>query len=197
MVRDIPVEYALNDEALLAFFTNIYGPKAVLAKVVPKVVNLSKLAEKRRQAIENLMDANDKLKFSGKRPSHRTGVLPCIGQEIDSITHYKDEVARLTEEITIAQHSALENSTTGFVTFSDVLTATQCAQCLHLPNPLVMSVQPAPQVRDINWNWITATDAELTVRKVLVNIFLVLFFFLWSIPVTAGRNKKDFFFSLY
>lgn len=132
MVRDIPDEYAHNDETLLRFFQNIYGERAVFAKIIPKVETLSALSEERKVLIDKLMDCNDIYVKTKKRPYLRTGCLPFIGTKVDSINYYKDKIAALNEEITVAQHTLKENSRTAFVTFDNVLSAQQCAQVKNI-----------------------------------------------------------------
>lgn len=74
-------------------------------------------------------------------------------------------------------------SSTGFVTFKDRFSTT-CARSAPLcPRADVLSVQMAPEPRDIVWDNAYISSMMITGREATANVLLVLGVLLWSVPV--------------
>jgi len=76
-------------------------------------------------------------------------------------------------------------SSNGFVTFTELSTASFASCVLLTHKPFVLEVQPAPEPRDLVWKNLHI-DRSVTRKKTrLATIFFILGALLWSIPLTA------------
>ena len=89
----------------------------------------------------------------------------------------------------------------GFVTFSNLRTATAAKQLLHHQTPHVLKVQEAPDPEDIFWFNVGRKNRELQVGRLLSMAATTALCLLWTIPVAfvaslssvdALREKVDF-----
>lgn len=76
-------------------------------------------------------------------------------------------------------------TSTGFVTFTDLVTVTCAVRAPLTHEAGVLSVQMAPDSRDVEWNNAHVGKAWMEGREWTADIFLGLGAVLWSVPVTA------------
>mmetsp|Transcript_20394 Transcript_20394/g.52998 ORF Transcript_20394/g.52998 Transcript_20394/m.52998 type:complete len:803 (+) Transcript_20394:300-2708(+) len=175
MVRNLPEELC-NDEALLAYFKNLYPDThdAILARQIGnlagKVAEFTSVTldlEKTRIKWDRIQ--NDPMVLQGDkvavRPTTRKMSVmdPAAGLEkVDKLEYLEARQRKLREEIDAlrAEENALVPSSTGFVTFTSTTTANAAAQTLQAMVPGTVDMSFAPEPREVYWPGVVMTPLK-------------------------------------
>lgn len=101
-VRDIP-EYYRNNRALKDFMASCFSEDAIVEACIPYTASsLGKLEANRDEVLGKLEHAWAEFETTGTRPTHQKGVVgavPGLGETVDSIDTYKEELADLNGQV--------------------------------------------------------------------------------------------------
>lgn len=108
-----------------------------------------------------------------KRPTHRLGKVPCMGQKVDTISHSTEEIEetnRLLQEGRNKGQEHYEPKASAFIMFNDQVSAHEFAQNLNDNLPLKMKItgrfiNAAPD--DVIWNNLNVKPADNKIRKAI------------------------------
>lgn len=114
-----------------------------------------------------------------KRPTHRNGKLPCIGQKVDTINHTTEEIEtynRLLNEGRNKGEEFYEPKSSAFIMFNNQISAHEFSQNLNRNLPLKMRlskrlINVAPN--DIIWKNLNVKPFSNKIRK-LISWFITL-----------------------
>ena len=134
------------------------------------------------------------------RPRHSRTMVPSSinilgGEEVDSITFYRQELHRLNKELKALvdgdQFKPLVSGV-GFVTFYDSATANQAVQLLLSTNSNHYATRRAPEPRDICWENMAKPrpiSTFFSLRSVIVWALTLTLLFLWAVSENIVSKK--------
>lgn len=108
-----------------------------------------------------------------KRPTHRLGKVPCMGQKVDTLSYSAEEIEetnKLLQEGRDKGQDAYEAKASAFIMFNDQVSAHEFAQNLNDNLPLKMKmttrlVNAAPD--DVIWSNLNVKPADNKIRKII------------------------------
>ena len=133
----------------------------------------------------------------GKRPTHRLGKIPLIGQKVDTITWAEEEIGALNTQLEERRKdlSAYPPRSSAFILFNDQIAAHMFAQCLAHDLPLRMSgrfIDVSPN--DIIWLNTNVNPYFARIRYVASVAATCAIIIFWSFPtafVTSISNVSN------
>lgn len=122
------------------------------------------------------------------RPKVRTGFWGLWGPQVDSISHYNEQLEVLDKEIRRSRMREYPPSSTALITMKSVGQAQMLAQAVLDPkvNHLITSLAPAPH--DIIWGNLCLARRERNSRIIMVMVFIGLISVLLVFPVRFLSN---------
>ncbi|KAK9704087.1 phosphate metabolism protein 7 [Basidiobolus ranarum] len=191
LITGVPSES--NNEMALKEMFSVFPNGVKYVCINRNVKNFGKEINKRSKILGKLESAETKFIKAGfkdsnkppKRPTHRNGMLPCFGEKVDSIDHYRQELARLNQEIVLKQKDldqfSIESS--AFITFNNQLAAHLAVQSLAHNKPLAMEARYVEvDPRDVVWNNLSMFSIERSLRKIVSLAITIALVILWFIP---------------
>ncbi|KAJ1649339.1 phosphate metabolism protein 7 [Dispira simplex] len=173
---------------------DIYLPRRVVA-LEDLVEERDKLAKKLESVLTKytVTTAKERIKSSDDsapllaRPTHRTGLLSLVGEKVDSITFYSQELQRLNAEIEKKQSNIRNYPRQGsaFVFFQNQIAAHMAYQSLMHKQPLRMNPRHLEiHPDDVIWSNLNVNPYSRQLRialSIVITIALVIF---WAAPVS-------------
>lgn len=159
-----------------------------LENLPDKAQERSKFVEKLEtiecKLIRNILKSKSSIQ---KRPTMRTGSIPFVGQKVDAITYYKEQISQLNNEIERAKSNlnSYKVLNSAFIQFHKPIAAHMAVQTVISSMPSTMT----PRYNDIKpkniiWSNLKLTYYEKRFRELIVLILTILLIIFWSIPVT-------------
>lgn len=140
--------------------------------------------------VEITAELADQYVLKKKRPTHRLGKVPCIGEKVDTIHWCREEIARLNREIEkkrseiAVDYKNYPPQSSAFILFNTQIAAHMAAKAQAHHEPYRMTnkyVEAHPG--DIVWANMNMNPYERKIRTVIgwaITIALIIF---WAIPV--------------
>lgn len=124
-------------------------------------------------------------KPEGTKPMHKTGFLGLIGDKVDSIEFYSQEINELVRKLESEQKTTLreKQKNAAFVFFNNRATAASAAQNLHAKIVDKWTVLPAPEPRQLIWPNLYIDFIQRQVRQYVVYVIVALMIFFYMIPI--------------
>lgn len=121
------------------------------------------------------------------RPTHKLGFLGLIGKKVDSIDWCREEIGRLSPEITQKQAQYDNATATGsvFVEFSTQAAAENAYQSLAHHEGLKMARFIGITPSDVVWSSLNLPWWQRVVRRYAVLAFITALIIFWAIPVAV------------
>ncbi|AGO12385.1 AaceriAER030Cp [[Ashbya] aceris (nom. inval.)] len=173
--------------------TKIAGKyESALNKVVNKSVKVRRKAELKGDSVlqqrEDLQD-DDFERYMKKRPTHRLGKIPCVGEKVDTLKYCSSRLGSLNSRIQSEQEEweASRPLNTCFVIFSTQRDAQEAYQ--RAPVALTKGsydrciIGCAPD--DINWDNISMNKTTRRSKRLVGNCILAAMIIYWAIPVAV------------
>jgi hypothetical protein len=124
------------------------------------------------------------------RPTHRVNSLPiplpCVGEKVDSISYYEDQIVELNGEIDKQQNDigSYKQVSSAFIEFNEQIAAHMASQTLA--HHKIMTMQPryieiAPE--DIEWNNMNINPWSRLARQFISYCITGAIIIFWAIPV--------------
>jgi len=188
LLSHVPAEFDVKSS-----FNKYYSGTVSTVMAVVNPTEAMKLRVEEDKLVKKLDVANYKLSLvenKSERPKHKTGLLGCVGETVDSIETYTAELKQ--------KHQALEalaaaydepgkeplQRNAAFVTFNDAKMAALAAQVTHSLSPFHLHTQMAPEPTNVIWPNLAKLDVlGSTNREKLVRALVVVMILFYYIPV--------------
>ena len=188
-LKDLPDAYDRRTQACL----KLEAAEFKLLKTAVKAINKKKGPEAPTQEdLEADKSLIDKYVPRNKRPTHRLGKIPCMGEKVDTIEWAREEIKDATRELdekrdTLYGPDGFDEypaQSTVFVAFNKQIAAHICAQALshHLPlrmNARYLDVAPP----DVIWSNLSINPYQARVRYWISWAATLGLIILWAFPV--------------
>ncbi len=170
------------------------GAETSLIKTAYKLVKKGKAQDASGSLPETDVEINaevaDQYVPKKKRPTHRLGKLPCMGEKVDTIHWCREEIARLNKEIEkkrseiAVDYKNYPAQSSAFILFNTQIAAHMAAKSQAHHEPYRMTnryVEAHPD--DVVWANMNMNPYERKIRTVIgwaITIGLIIF---WAVPV--------------
>lgn len=161
-----------------------------LIKAAYKAVKKGKVQDAPNADTEISADLADKYVEKKKRPTHKLGKIPCMGEKVDTIYWCREEIARLNKEIEkkrseiAVDYKNYPAQSSAFILFNTQIAAHMAAKAVAHHEPYRMAnkyVEAHPD--DVVWANMNMNPYERKIRTAIgwaITIGLIIF---WTIPV--------------
>eukprot|EP00475_Leptophrys_vorax_P044843 TRINITY_DN9126_c0_g1_i1.p1 TRINITY_DN9126_c0_g1~~TRINITY_DN9126_c0_g1_i1.p1 ORF type:complete len:902 (-),score=75.20 TRINITY_DN9126_c0_g1_i1:288-2732(-) len=197
LVRQVPSDPIKSvAETVDHFFSVVHSDHYLLTQPVYDANKLSELEEK-RQFLENKLTENEiKLERKpDKAPTHKTGFLGLLGERVESIPFYKEEVEKIKKEIGKARDEVVSDPKSimpaAFVSFRTRWGAAVAAQTMQSKNNTQWLTQWAPEEGDVKWSNLPVPYVSLMLRRALAGVLVIAIIFGYTFPVAFVQSLAN------
>ncbi|KAH7427494.1 hypothetical protein KP509_10G046800 [Ceratopteris richardii] len=186
LVRDIPmVSIGSVEEEVDRFFRRLHPTTYETCIVVSNVSEARKLWAELESYRRRLAHAEAVYDQTNIRPKHKSGLLGLLGQTVDSIDYYKEQIERLIPVLRVAQSEVRLKHQQGaaIVIFNSRSAAAMAAQALHSEHGNHWMTMPAPEPGDVMWDNLPIAFVQRTIRQLAVYIFVAITILFYMIPI--------------
>ncbi|AAS52714.1 AER030Cp [Eremothecium gossypii ATCC 10895] len=166
--------------------------ESALNKVVNKSVKVRRKAELKGNTVlqqrEDLKD-DDFERYVKKRPTHRLGKIPCVGEKVDTLKHCASRLGSLNSRVKSEQEEweTSQPLNTCFVIFSTQRDAQEAYQRAPVALPkgsydrCIIGCAPD----DVNWDSLSMSKSVRRSKRLVGNSILTAMIIFWAIPVAV------------
>ncbi|GLJ13199.1 hypothetical protein SUGI_0207350 [Cryptomeria japonica] len=195
LVRGIPkVHQHTMSETVEEFFTQ-YHPSTYLShQMVYHTRKLQALMKEAKILFKKVMRLKSKPLLQRKR--QREGFLGLFGAKVDPVDHYTKQLDNVEENLRLGQSELYQKGKevpAAFVSFKSRYGAAVASKIPQSTNPLLWVTEPAPEPRDIYWQFISAPFLQRWISKfvVVVAVFFLTILFLVPVAFVQGLAQLD------
>ncbi|KAK4400988.1 CSC1-like protein [Sesamum angolense] len=128
--------------------------------------------------------------------SHQSkGISWTLGQRVDSIDFYKEQIKHLDKQLTMERQKVLKDPKSvipaAFVSFKSRWGAAVCAQTQQSKNPTLWLTNWAPEPRDVYWKNLAIPYVSLTIRRLIIAISVFALVFFYMIPIAFVQSLAN------
>ncbi|KAL3626062.1 hypothetical protein CASFOL_029611 [Castilleja foliolosa] len=194
LVRNIPPDTEETVNELVEHFFSVNHPEHYLThKVVYNANRLSRIVTKKKRLRSLLTYYETQFeRNTTKRPRMKRGCLGIFGKPVDAINHYKAQLERIIKEEDIEREKVITDPNaiipTAFVSFKSRWGAAVCAQTQQSYDPTEWLTEWAPEPRDIYWDNLSISYAQLSVNKLIIIVAMFFLTFFFMIPIAFVQS---------
>lgn len=195
LVRGIPKSDQLSlSDTVAEFFTEYYPSTYVSHQMVYHTRKLQKLMKKAQELYKKVMGLKSKPQLQRKR--QREGFLGLFGAKVDPVDLYSKKLDNVEENVRLGQSELYQKGkevSAAFVSFNCRHGAAVASKIPQSTNPLLWVTEPAPEPRDIYWQFISAPFLQRWISKfvVMVAVFFLTILFLVPVAFVQGLAQLD------
>ncbi|KAL4400225.1 phosphate metabolism protein 7 [Malassezia pachydermatis] len=145
------------------------------------------------------LDVAERYVPAKQRPTHRLGKIPCIGQKVDTITHSRQELRRLNDEIETMRQRVTNDyqeyppRSSAFVLCNTMMGAHFAARAEAHPEPYRMAERYLEiHPKDVVWSNLNLNPYERKIRSVGFWVLTWATVIFWCIPIAIVSLFANF-----